>query len=91
MPGIVPCWGTHWYGTLLGMRTGVGHSMGGLGAINAYLKSSVFKSVSAFSPICNPINCQWGQKAFEGYIGSDQSRWSEWCVGARRCTYLLAT
>jgi len=56
-----------------------GHSMGGLGAINTFLKSDgVFKSVSAFSPICNPINCPWGQKAFTGYIGSDESLWSAW-------------
>ncbi|KAF7339625.1 S-formylglutathione hydrolase [Mycena sanguinolenta] len=27
-----------------------------------------YRSVSAFSPICNPINCPWGQKAFNGYL-----------------------
>ena len=35
-----------------------------------------YKSVSAFAPMCNPINCGWGQKAFSGYFGEDQkSRW----------------
>lgn len=31
-----------------------------------------YKSVSAFAPIANPINCPWGQKAFKGYFGEDQ-------------------
>ena len=53
-------------------RTAIsGHSMGGHGALSLHLKNpGKYKSVSAFSPICNPINCQWGQKAFEGYLGS---------------------
>lgn len=38
-----------------------GHSMGGHGALSLHLKNpGMYKSVSAFSPICNPINCQWG-------------------------------
>ncbi|KAI9658524.1 MAG: hypothetical protein M1831_003962 [Alyxoria varia] len=36
-----------------------------------------YKSVSAFAPIANPINCQWGQKAFSGYLGDDKSKWAE--------------
>ena len=35
----------------------------------------MYKSVSAFSPICNPINCPWGVKAFSGYLGQDQEKW----------------
>lgn len=27
-------------------------------------------SVSAFSPICNPTSCAWGEKAFSNYLGS---------------------
>jgi S-(hydroxymethyl)glutathione dehydrogenase/alcohol dehydrogenase len=27
-------------------------------------------SVSAFSPICNPTECPWGDKAFKAYLGS---------------------
>lgn len=48
-----------------------GHSMGGHGALTIHLKNpGVYKSVSAFSPICNPTQCPWGHKAFEGYLGS---------------------
>lgn len=37
-----------------------------------------YKSVSAFAPITNPINCPWGQKAFTGYFGSDnQEKWKQ--------------
>lgn len=37
-----------------------------------------YKSVSAFAPITNPINCPWGQKAFKGYFGEDQQeKWKE--------------
>jgi len=57
----------------------MGHSMGGHGAVICFLKNpGLYKSVSAFSPICNPINCPWGQKAFEGYLGSDKSTWEEY-------------
>ncbi|KAK6355308.1 hypothetical protein TWF696_004418 [Orbilia brochopaga] len=56
----------------------MGHSMGGHGALTLFLKySKKFKSVSAFAPIANPINCPWGQKAFGGYIGDDQSEWKK--------------
>ena len=45
--------------------------MGGHGALTIHLKNpGVYKSVSAFSPICNPTQCPWGHKAFEGYLGS---------------------
>jgi S-formylglutathione hydrolase len=48
-----------------------GHSMGGHGAIICHLKNpGMYKSVSAFSPICNPSNCDWGKKAFLGYLGN---------------------
>ncbi|XP_048458492.1 S-formylglutathione hydrolase [Rhincodon typus] len=33
------------------------------------------QSVSALAPICNPVQCPWGQKAFTGYLGSDKSKW----------------
>jgi S-formylglutathione hydrolase len=37
-----------------------------------------YLSVSAFSPIANPVNCPWGQKAFKGYFGEDQQEtWKE--------------
>lgn len=54
----------------------MGHSMGGHGALVAFLKKpGMYKSVSAFAPICNPVNCPWGQKAFAGYLGSDTESW----------------
>ncbi|KAI9681455.1 MAG: hypothetical protein M1817_002739 [Caeruleum heppii] len=57
----------------------MGHSMGGHGALTLFLKNpGKYKSVSAFAPIANPINCPWGQKAFKGYFGEDQQeRWKE--------------
>ena len=53
-----------------------GHSMGGHGALTlAWKYPELFKSVSAFAPICAPIDCPWGQKAFNAYLGDDQSLW----------------
>jgi S-formylglutathione hydrolase len=56
-----------------------GHSMGGHGALTLFLRNpGKYKSVSAFAPIANPINCPWGQKAFAGYFGEDQkAKWAE--------------
>ena len=52
-------------------RLGIfGHSMGGHGALTLALRHpGKFKSVSAFAPIANPVNCPWGHKAFSGYLG----------------------
>ena len=56
-----------------------GHSMGGHGALVLGLREkSKFKSVSAFSPIVNPLKCAWGQKAFSGYLGDDQKLWNSY-------------
>ncbi|KAH8548599.1 s-formylglutathione hydrolase-like protein [Umbelopsis sp. PMI_123] len=57
-----------------------GHSMGGHGALTIFLKNpSQYKSVSAFSPIANPINCPWGHKAFGGYLGNDnKDQWKQY-------------
>lgn len=55
-----------------------GHSMGGHGALTIGLKNSQrYRSISAFSPITNPINCPWGQKAFTAYLGNNKSAWQE--------------
>jgi len=52
-----------------------GHSMGGHGAISLYLLNpEQYKSTSAFSPICHPTGCQWGKKAFEGYLAAGSRR-----------------
>jgi S-formylglutathione hydrolase len=57
-----------------------GHSMGGHGALQIALKNTnLYKSVSAFAPICNPINCPWGIKAFNGYLGENNMKsWEEY-------------
>lgn len=54
-----------------------GHSMGGHGALTIGLKNpDIYRSISAFAPICNPVNCPWGKKAFGNYLGDDQSSWN---------------
>lgn len=53
-----------------------GHSMGGHGALVIALRHPErYLSVSAFSPISNPIDCPWGQKAFSTYLGKDREAW----------------
>ena len=53
-----------------------GHSMGGHGALTLALKHpGLFRSVSAFAPICAPSQCPWGQKAFTEYLGDHQMEW----------------
>ena len=59
-------------------RAVFGHSMGGHGALTLTLRHpELFKSVSAFAPICSPTRCAWGQKAFAAYLGDDQAAWRE--------------
>ncbi len=54
-------------------QTIMGHSMGGHGALTIALKNpGRFKSLSAFSPICAPLRCPWGEKAFKGFLGGDR-------------------
>lgn len=54
-----------------------GHSMGGHGALTLALRNpQVYRSVSAFAPICAPSQVPWGVKAFEGYLGDDRSNWA---------------
>lgn len=53
-----------------------GHSMGGHGAMICALKNpDMYKSVSAFAPICAPSGTDWGKNAFTKYLGSDESTW----------------
>ncbi len=58
-------------------RQGIfGHSMGGHGALTIGLRNpDQFRSISAFAPICNPMNCPWGRKAFTNYLGDDRDGW----------------
>ena len=53
-----------------------GHSMGGHGALTVALKNpGRYRSLSAFAPICAPMQCPWGRKAFAGYLGDDTGAW----------------
>jgi S-formylglutathione hydrolase len=58
-------------------RRGIfGHSMGGHGALICALKNPErYGSLSAFAPICAPMRCPWGEKAFAGYLGDDRAAW----------------
>ena len=56
-----------------------GHSMGGHGALVVALNNvEGYVSVSAFSPICNPVNCPWGKKALGNYLGDDGQSWVQY-------------
>ncbi|MDC8454392.1 S-formylglutathione hydrolase [Marinobacter sp. DS40M6] len=58
-------------------RSVAGHSMGGHGALVLALRNpQTYQSVSAFSPISNPVSCPWGKKAFAAYLGNDTGRWA---------------
>jgi S-formylglutathione hydrolase len=63
-----------------GQRAAIsGHSMGGHGALSIALKNpGQFKSVSAFSPICSPLNCPWGHKTLGNYLGADRDSWAQY-------------
>ena len=52
-----------------------GHSMGGHGALTLAMNVPQYRSVSAFSPICNPTAGDWGRPQFTNYLGSDESTW----------------
>lgn len=59
-----------------GLRAISGHSMGGHGALICALKNpGMYRSVSAFAPICHPVECGWGQGCFSTYLGEDKSQW----------------
>ena len=60
-------------------RAIAGHSMGGHGALVLALRHpDQYTSVSAFSPICNPVETPWGKKAFAAYLGPDQKQWLQY-------------
>jgi S-formylglutathione hydrolase len=59
-----------------GVKSISGHSMGGHGALICALKNpGHYRSVSAFSPITNPSQCPWGEKAFSHYLGNNTHAW----------------
>ncbi len=61
-------------------RQGItGHSMGGHGAMTiAFKNPDQYQSVSAFAPIVNPTQSDWGRKQFSAYLGNDESKWADY-------------
>lgn len=54
-----------------------GHSMGGHGALTiAMTHPDRYRSVSAFSPIANPTESDWGRKQLTAYLGEDRAAWA---------------
>ena len=63
-----------------------GHSMGGHGALTIGLRNpGMFRSLSAFAPICTTLHSPWGKKALGYYLGQDTSTWHRYdaCEVAR--------
>ncbi len=59
------------------MQAITGHSMGGHGALTLAMSlPGRFRSVSAFAPICNPANSDWGGKQLRAYLGPDEAKWA---------------
>jgi S-formylglutathione hydrolase len=66
----------HRFPVRAGARSIMGHSMGGHGALVLALRNpDLYAAVSAFSPIVAPSQCPWGEKAFQGYLGTDRELW----------------
>ncbi|TCS64492.1 S-formylglutathione hydrolase [Primorskyibacter sedentarius] len=56
-----------------------GHSMGGHGAIIMAVRNpDLFDSLSAFAPIANPTQSDWGRKQLSAYLGDDETEWSDY-------------
>jgi S-formylglutathione hydrolase len=54
-----------------------GHSMGGHGALTIAMNNpGRYVSVSAFAPIANPTQSDWGRKQLTAYLGEDQGEWA---------------
>ncbi len=55
----------------------MGHSMGGHGALTIAMRHpDRFASVSAFAPICNPTDSEWGRKQLSAYLGDNEEAWA---------------
>ncbi|MDF1619837.1 S-formylglutathione hydrolase [Pseudothioclava nitratireducens] len=54
-----------------------GHSMGGHGALTLAMRlPGRFRSVSAFAPIANPTQSDWGRKQLAAYLGTESEAWA---------------
>jgi len=59
-----------------GIKSIMGHSMGGHGALICGLKEmGAYRFVSAFAPICHPSVTDWGRTCFSAYLGADPQAW----------------
>ena len=70
-----------------------GHSMGGHGALTIGLRNpDMFRSLSAFAPICTTLHSPWGRTALRYYLGADTSAWTDYdaCEVARRSGHVKA-
>ena len=65
-------------------RIGIlGHSMGGHGALVLALRNpGIYRSASAFAPICAAARSPWGRKAFPRYLGDDAEAWQSYDAAA---------
>ena len=75
-------------------RSIAGHSMGGHGALVLALRNPRrYRSVSAFSPISNPVSSPWGKKAFAAYLGKDTATWADYDASLlmRKATQFIPT
>ena len=62
-----------------GVRSITGHSMGGHGALVVALRRpDLYRAVSAFAPICNPVNVGWGEGCLAAYLGEDRDTWLQY-------------
>ena len=60
-----------------GRQAITGHSMGGHGALTLAMGvPGRFRSVSAFAPIANPSESDWGRKQLSAYLGDDRALWA---------------
>ena len=55
-----------------------GHSMGGGGAIQCALKNDLYKSVSAFSPICSLFDSSFAKEIFANYLNNNRGELSHY-------------
>ncbi|MCE0506930.1 S-formylglutathione hydrolase [Roseivivax sp. GX 12232] len=54
-----------------------GHSMGGHGSLTLAMRHpGRYRSVSAFAPIANPTESDWGRKQFTAYLGAEETTWA---------------
>lgn len=57
----------------------LGHSMGGCGSLQIYLKNaSKYKGCSCINAVTNPLNGVWGPKPLTAYLGDNPEAWKKY-------------